>query len=799
MSFDADEEILQDFLVEAGEILEQLSEQLVELESRPDDMDLLNAIFRGFHTVKGGAGFLQLNALVECCHIAENVFDILRKGERRVSSELMDVVLQALDTVNAMFDQVREQSEPTPATPELLAALARLAEPEGAEPAEPVQAPPAAVPPAEPAAPPEAPAQSASSDITDDEFEQLLDALQGDEAPASAVAEAPAAPAGDEISDAEFEALLDQLHGKGKFVPPAVSAEPAQVPAEAVEPAAAAAGDDISDAEFEALLDQLHGKGKFVPPAVSAEPAQVPAEAVEPAAAAAGDDISDDEFEALLDELHGKGKFGDVPEAAGTPAAPAAAAPAAAPAEQGKAPAAAGGDEISDDEFESLLDELHGKGKFNGASEAVAAAAAVAKNIAAKSPAAKPVAPAKAAAARPAAPDRPAASEAETTVRVDTARLDEIMNMVGELVLVRNRLVRLGLNSGDEAMAKAVANLDVVTGDLQMSVMKTRMQPIKKVFGRFPRLVRDLARNMKKEINLELVGEETDLDKNLVEALADPLVHLVRNAVDHGIESPEEREAAGKPRVGQVVLSAEQEGDHILLMITDDGKGMDAEVLRNKAVEKGLLERDAADRLTDLECYNLIFAPGFSTKTEISDVSGRGVGMDVVKTKISQLNGTVNVFSQKGSGSKIVIKVPLTLAIMPTLMVMLGSQAFAFPLVNVNEIFHLDLSRTNVVDGQEVVIVRDKALPLFYLKRWLVPSAAHEEQGEGHVVILSVGTQRIGFVVDQLVGQEEVVIKPLGKMLQGTPGMAGATITGDGRIALILDVPSMLKRYARRI
>ncbi|HCR1817004.1 TPA: chemotaxis protein CheA [Pseudomonas aeruginosa] len=753
MSFDADEEILQDFLVEAGEILEQLSEQLVELESRPDDMDLLNAIFRGFHTVKGGAGFLQLNALVECCHIAENVFDILRKGERRVSSELMDVVLQALDTVNAMFDQVREQSEPTPATPELLAALARLAEPEGAAPAEPVQAPPAAVPPAEPAAPPEAPAQSGSSDITDDEFEQLLDALQGDEAPASAVAEASAAPAGDEISDAEFEALLDQLHGKGKFVPPAVSAEPAQVPAEAVEPAAAAAGDDISD----------------------------------------------DEFEALLDELHGKGKFGDVPEAAGTPAAPAAAAPAAAPAEQGKAPAAAGGDEISDDEFESLLDELHGKGKFNGASEAVAAAAAVAKNIAAKSPAAKPVAPAKAAAARPAAPDRPAASEAETTVRVDTARLDEIMNMVGELVLVRNRLVRLGLNSGDEAMAKAVANLDVVTGDLQMSVMKTRMQPIKKVFGRFPRLVRDLARNMKKEINLELVGEETDLDKNLVEALADPLVHLVRNAVDHGIESPEEREAAGKPRVGQVVLSAEQEGDHILLMITDDGKGMDAEVLRNKAVEKGLLERDAADRLTDLECYNLIFAPGFSTKTEISDVSGRGVGMDVVKTKISQLNGTVNVFSQKGSGSKIVIKVPLTLAIMPTLMVMLGSQAFAFPLVNVNEIFHLDLSRTNVVDGQEVVIVRDKALPLFYLKRWLVPSAAHEEQGEGYVVILSVGTQRIGFVVDQLVGQEEVVIKPLGKMLQGTPGMAGATITGDGRIALILDVPSMLKRYARRI
>ncbi|MQU66477.1 chemotaxis protein CheA, partial [Pseudomonas sp. FSL R10-1350] len=412
---------------------------------------------------------------------------------------------------------------------------------------------------------------------------------------------------------------------------------------------------------------------------------------------------------------------------------------------------------------------------------------------------AKPAAPRPAPARAALAPqEKPVASEAETTVRVDTARLDEIMNMVGELVLVRNRLVRLGLSIHDEAMAKALSNLDVVTADLQTSVMKTRMQPIKKVFGRFPRLVRDLARQLKKEISLELVGEDTDLDKNLVEALADPLVHLVRNAVDHGCETPEEREAAGKSRCGRVVLSAEQEGDHILLSISDDGKGMDANVLRAIAVKKGLMDKDAADRLSENDCYNLIFAPGFSTKTEISDVSGRGVGMDVVKTKIAQLNGSLAIESTLGKGSKIVIKVPLTLAIMPTLMVMLGNQAFAFPLVNVNEIFHLDLSRTNVVDGQEVVIVRDKALPLFYLKRWLVASAAHEEQREGHVVIISIGTQRIGFVVDQLVGQEEVVIKPLGKMLQGTPGMSGATITGDGRIALILDVPSMLKHYASR-
>nr|WP_314528018.1 chemotaxis protein CheA [uncultured Pseudomonas sp.] len=738
MSFGADEEILQDFLVEAGEILEQLSEQLVELESRPDDADLLNAIFRGFHTVKGGAGFLQLNELVECCHIAENVFDILRKGERRVDSELMDVVLEALDAVNGMFTEVRERSPVTAATPQLLEALARLAEPQSADEAAPV----AEVAPV---------AESESADITDNEFEQLLDSLNAVKAQAEA-APAPVnntAAASDEITDDEFESLLDQLHGKGQF---AVNAVVAPAP---VAPKAPGDSSDITDEEFEALLDQLHGKGNFAVEALESAIASAPVApvAAAPTAAAVGSDlISDHEFEALLDELHGKGKFTEVGTATGTSAAVAApVAKAAAPKPVAKAPEP-------------------------------------------KAEAAKP-APARAPAAPPA--EKPA-SEAETTVRVDTARLDEIMNMVGELVLVRNRLVRLGANSADEAMSKAVSNLDVVTADLQTAVMKTRMQPIKKVFGRFPRLVRDLARQLKKEIALELVGEETDLDKNLVEALADPLVHLVRNAVDHGIESPEEREASGKPRGGKVILAAEQEGDHILLSISDDGKGMDPNILRAIAVKRGVMDKDAADRLSDTECYNLIFAPGFSTKTEISDVSGRGVGMDVVKTKISQLNGSINIYSAKGQGSKIVIKVPLTLAIMPTLMVMLGNQAFAFPLVNVNEIFHLDLSRTNVVDGQEVVIVRDKALPLFYLKRWLVASAAHEEQREGHVVILSVGTQRIGFVVDQLVGQEEVVIKPLGKMLQGTPGMSGATITGDGRIALILDVPSMLKRYATR-
>ncbi|TBW59424.1 chemotaxis protein CheA [Marinobacter halodurans] len=728
MALDADEEILQDFLVEAGEILEKLSEQLVDLEQNPDDGDLLNAIFRGFHTVKGGAGFLQLEALVNCCHSAENVFDTLRNHKRRVDSDLMDVVLEALDNVNAMFDQVRNREEPTPAEPALIEALDALALPEGAAPA---------APEAEVAPPPE-PATSGTGgdadhgDITDEEFEQLLDALEDEKSsPGDSGSD-------DEITDDEFENLLDELHGKGQ-----------------------------------------HG-GK-------------PADDDKPAGASGNggdDDITDDEFESLLDDLHGKGQFKGVvePEPKGGDKAGA----------EDKSSSGAGGDElITDDEFENLLDELHGSGQGPGApgtSQPVA-----------KKPEPAPSKPEKPAAASkdekkgpatPAVPQRDNQPAAETTVRVDTKRLDDIMNMVGELVLVRNRLQRLGNDSEDEQMHKAVANLDVVTTDLQSAVMQTRMQPIKKVFGRFPRVVRDLARSLKKEINLVMHGEDTDLDKNLVEALSDPLVHLVRNSVDHGIEAPDVREKAGKPRTGTVTLSAEQEGDHILLSIEDDGGGMDPDKLRQKAVEKGLFEQDVADRLTHNECYNLIFAPGFSTKEQISDVSGRGVGMDVVKTKIGQLNGTIHVESEMGKGSRILIKVPLTLAIMPTLMIMLGDQSFALPLVNVVEIFHLDLTKKNVVDGRECIVVRDKVFPIYNIKNWLVHGAASEPEPEnGHVVIVAMGTKRVGFVVDQLIGQEEVVIKPLGRMLHGTPGMAGATITGDGRIALIIDVPSLLQHY----
>ena len=702
MSFEVDEEILQDFLVEAGEILESLSEELVELENDVDNAELLNSIFRGFHTVKGGAGFLSLGELVDVCHGAENIFDLLRTGKRSVNAELMDTILSALDTVNDMFVLVQNKEPLVPADANLLAELARLSKPE--------------------------------------EANQVVVSVVAAEVIEEPVVSNVESSSNDEMSEDEFERLLDELHGSGSASTAKNVTE--QVPDSPATSSTDGSSDEISDDEFESLLDELHGQGAFS------------ADTSNSALSTSGDDIDDLEFEKLLDELHGKGN----------------------------APKSVNNSVTNDTD------------SIPPPEKPIQAKPVQAKPVQPKAVAPK-VTPEKAAAKKAASTSAP---QGETTVRVDTKRLDQIMNMVGELVLVRNRLTSLGLISDDEDLNKAVTNLDAVTTDLQGAVMQTRMQPIKKVFGRFPRVVRDLARSLNKDIALILEGEETDLDKNLVEALADPLVHLVRNSVDHGIEAPDVREAAGKPREGTVLLSASQEGDHILLTIKDDGAGMDAEKLKDIAIKRGVLDDESAARMSNKEAYSLIFAPGFSTKTEISEVSGRGVGMDVVKTKITQLNGTVNIDSELGVGTILEIKVPLTLAILPTLMVVVGKQTFALPLASVNEIFHLDLSNTNCVDGQLTIIVREKAIPLFYLDQWLVRDFVQKSRDKGHVVIVQLGNQQVGFVVDNLIGQEEVVIKPLDRLLHGTPGMAGATITSDGGIALILDIGNMLKFYAKK-
>jgi two-component system chemotaxis sensor kinase CheA len=632
MDANLDSELRDDFLVEAGELVQRLGEQLIELEAAPLDRELLNAVFRVFHTVKGGAGFLGIEPMVQLCHNAEELLNDARNGRLVLNSAHMDALLEALDRLNVM-----------------MAALAN----------------------GEPMAPPP-------------------------------------------------QALLQRLQ-------PVVDAAPAAPPAK---PARAA---DPIEAEFEALLDTLYGQGG------------VPGAPVH-----ASKEINDDEFESLLDTLHGKG---------GTPGA-------AKPAETEKK-------DISDDEFEALLDNLHGKGAAPGAPVAAASPAP------APAPAPEPVEARRAPAAKP--------SQAENTVRVDTARLDTLVSRAGELVLLRNRLLSLASRSENEMLSTMAGDLDRVSDDLQTAVLGMRMQPVGRLFQRFPRIVRDLARQLGKDIELITQGEDTDLDRSLVEALADPLIHLLRNAVDHGLEDPAGRERAGKPRKGKVTLSASQRGERIVISVSDDGRGMDPEVLRRKAVEKGVIDAAQAARLSEVECYELIFRPGFSTAAQISDISGRGVGMDVVKTRVAELGGTLQVHSRLGHGSTLELTVPLTLAILRVLMVRVADRLFALPLSNVSEVFELNPQHDHMLDGRRVAAHRGRALVLGDLGDW----AGVSGPGGRHVVVLHVGHLHLGCLVHEVIDREDVMVKPLGPLFEGVPGVAGATVTGDGRLALVLDLAAL--------
>ncbi|HDS1083977.1 MULTISPECIES: chemotaxis protein CheA [Stenotrophomonas] len=604
------DDITADFIIEAQEILDRLGEQLVSLEQAPQDSDQLNAVFRGYHTLKGGAGFLGVTAMVELCHAAEEALGAARAGQAVLQAHHFDAAQQSLDYLQAMLDAVSSGTEPGYAPPDLIA---------------------------------------------------------------------------------QFD-----VHG-GAVAAPAAAAAPA-----------AGGSDLITDDEFEALLDQLHGGN--APTAVS------------PAKKADDGLISEDEFEALLDQLHGGAAPGAKPAAAVAPTPVAAPRPAAAPAPAAK-------------------------------------------------PAAKPLA------------------EAEHTVRVDTKRLDAIVNLIGELVLSRNRLKTLRARLRDEELDRAVSTLDIATARLQSAVMRTRMQPVGKVFSRFPKVARDVARSLKKEVDLELIGAETELDRNLVEALADPLVHLVRNAIDHGVEMPDLREAQGKPRMGHVRLSAQQEGDYVSIEVQDDGAGIDPEKLRAKAREKGLIDPEAAARLSSEECLHLVFLPGFSTKQQVTDISGRGVGMDVVQSRIRELSGQIQIQSELGRGSRFMIRVPLTLAILPTLLVQAGEDVYALPLARVMEVLHAPRTSLGWFDGRAVLDRRSHTLPLVDLRQWLdvTPTASTLLT----IVVLQAGEARFGLVVDQVRGREEVVIKPLPKALRGLRGYAGATLIGDGRMALILDVDGL--------
>nr|WP_199040839.1 chemotaxis protein CheA [Dyella sp. ASV24] len=632
-----DSELRNDFLVEAGELVQRLGEQLIGLEAAPRDADLLNAVFRAFHTVKGGAGFLAIEPMVQLCHHAEDLLNVARNGQLLLDANRMDALLEALDLLNDMMAALAGGSAMAMPPRELLQRLTPGA----------AAAPPA--PPPKPVAPP---------------------------------------PADGSIDDSEFEALLDSLYGTG---------------------------------------------------GAPGAPASSPT---------ASGSISDDEFEALLDNLHGSG---------------------AAPGATTVALPASTSGAISDDEFESLLDNLHGKGGIPGTNVSVP--------VAAPAPAPAPAAPAA----------KHAAPAPENTVRVDTPRLDALVHRAGELVLVRNRLLSLAAKNGDETLELAASELDRVADALQNAVLGMRMQPVSRLFQRFPRIVRDLSRQLGKEVELVQEGEGTDLDRSLVEALADPMVHLIRNALDHGLEMPDERERAGKSRKGTVTLGASQRGERIIITVSDDGRGMNPEILRRKAVEKGVIDEAQASRLSENECYELIFRPGFSTAATVSDISGRGVGMDVVKTRVVELGGTLSVRSQLGKGSTLELAVPLTLAIQRVLMVRVGARLLALPLSNVDEVFELAAGQQQQLDGRAVASHRGRALVLADLGGWI----GVEGPAGRHVVVLHIGHMRLGCLVHEVLGREDVMVKPLGPLFEGVPAVAGATVTGDGRLALVMDLAGL--------
>lgn len=639
--FSGMEELLQDFLTEASELLSDVDNKLVELEKKPNDKALLNDIFRGFHTIKGGAGFLNVTELINLCHRTENLFDKLRNGELPLNSRLMDVILDATAVVRQMFGSLSKAVMPQAADAALIADLdAALAGK--------LQPTKSLEPKVEPAV--DLPSKTTSAKPgTEPDWDTLYHALLGT--------------------------------GPGK---PSTSTR-VETPAIEIK---------VTDKKIEV-----------------ARPPEPP-RPTQPTA---------------------------TPSAPPTPSLPSAAAIKAAV---------------------EAIEPLDKK-----------------RPTAAKPPAAQQI------------------IEKETTIRIDTNRLDQVLNLSGEIGLTKNRLttLRAEILSGKtdqgtfRALDEAVSQLDLLVSDLQNAVMKTRMQPIGRLFQKYPRLARDLARQLGKDVELVIAGEETEIDKTMLEDLNDPLVHLVRNAVDHGVETSEERIGSGKAAKSLIQLSANQIGDHILIEITDDGRGMRPDIIRHKAVQKGLIDLETANSLDDRQSLQLIFLPGFSTKDEISNVSGRGVGMDVVKTNIQKLNGRIDIHSVPGEGTRISISLPLTLAILPVLVVRLGDQPFAVPLGMVREIIPINSKEVQEVSGRATLVVRDEILPIRSLAS-LINWPITERPGYG-VLMQSAETAFI-LAVDGFVGRDDVVIKPLQNIKPR--GVAGATLSGDGSIVLVLDMEELL-------
>jgi len=630
-------EILEEFLVEAEEILENLDQDLVDLENNPQDKELLNKIFRGMHTLKGGAGFLNLTPIVEIAHRIEDVFNKLRNDEMELTPELMDVILEGIDQLKVALQMLKEREE-LPDIEEIKPLLSKL------------------------------------------------DALLKGEEPSQK---------NEKVSEGGQEGEIEFVEGISEELKKLILRYP--------------------DKDLAGILEEI----------ILLPPDERPMEVIP-------------EIERLIEEGKDVKDLIKPKEKKEEPQP----SPPPPPAEKKEEPPPRSTKKQEKKQSEKKSSE---------------------------------------------------------TIRIDVERVENLMNLVGEIVLDRNRILRVTADvdrecrsEAVEKLIEAVTSLDRTVSDLQVAVMKLRMQPIRKIFSKFPRVVRDLARKLGKKVQLIIEGEDTELDRSILDKLEDPLIHLVRNAVDHGIEPPEERVKEGKPETGTIRLFAFHEGDHIVVGIEDDGRGIDPEKVKKKALEKGLITPEQAAQMSDKEAYELLFLPGFSTAEKVSDVSGRGVGMDVVASTIHSLRGSIEIDSELGKGTTILLKLPLTVAIIRTLMIGIRGQVYAVPLHSVVEVVRYDESLVKEVGSFKSFMLRDEVLPLFSLNELLEV----EDEDEKHfIVIVKVGERLIAVSIEALYGEEEIVIKSLGELLSDIPGIAGATIAGDGRVVLILDLNSLLSDY----
>ena len=630
------QEIMEDFLVEAFELIEQIDQDLVELENNPEDLELLNRIFRVAHTVKGSSSFLNFDVLTGLTHHMEDVLNKARKGELKIEPAIMDVVLESIDMMKELLEAIRDNGNDT----------------------------------------------DIGMDITD--ICNRLDAISQGKA----------------IEKEEVQEEVAEEEPEEQIVEPKHESEPEE------DVDYSKMSDDEVEAEIERLLKEKKEEKK------KKKALKKEGESSEPAK----------EVQQPKKEIE---KQKSVPKA-----------PVKTPS---------------------------------------------------KSPAKAPV-------------KKQAASAIEQTIRVEVKRLDHLMNLIGELVLGKNRLLKIYDDVEEryegekflEELNQVVSSVSLVTTDLQIAVMKTRMLPVAKVFNKFPRMVRDLSRELGKSIELKITGEETELDKSIVEEIGDPLVHIIRNSCDHGIEDGDTRLLKGKPEGGTIELKAYHEGNNIVIEIVDDGKGLDPDMLRHKSLEKGIISEREADTMSDKEAYALIFKPGFSTAAQVTSVSGRGVGMDVVKTNIEKLNGIIDVDSEVDKGTVIKLKIPLTLAIIQALLVGVQEEFYAIPLASVLETVRIPLDEIYTIEGKNVLRLRDEVLSLVRLSDIFGVDQVYENNEHAYVVVIGLAESKLGVIVDTLVGQEEIVIKSMGDYLKGIDGIAGATIRGDGRVTLIVDVAALM-------